>query len=509
MSKNQNRAVAYARINLVAQADGTSLDTQTAEMARLAKETGHLIGPGDVLREIASGASLDRLQLNKLRRMAAAGELDALFVYNLDRLSRDLVHLLTLMREFEAHGVVVHIVRGPSDPSPEGELVRLVLGFCEQQWCARIREHTIRGKDFAARSGRMPTGMRVQPDGYNLDPETKKRVVNEVEAEVVVRVFSLYAEGVHMHRIVNMLNAEGVRTKTGKAWSRVALHRMLCNTSYIGVDYYGKTRSVGGRRGNSKRVAAPREEWIEMSGYTPAIISKEMFEKVQERLGEAQARFRGDRAHPRFLVGSVRCGSCDASMAVRGGAGKHWYYRCSGASRSGAQQGAGSGECRARAVKADWLEDLVWSHVVAIVRDPSGVTADLELNRQERAGELGQEIERLRGEVQKEEQGEVRLLKLCREGTLRLELLVASMEESSTLLADLRVRLAELDEQREREENALAACERVREYCLMVSAKLEELDPACKRALMARLGVKVLVVEGEVTITAEIDLDLW
>ena len=40
--------------------------------------------------------------------------------------------------------------------------------------------------------------MRVQPYGYDLDPETRKRVVNEVEAEVAVRVFSLYAEGVHM-----------------------------------------------------------------------------------------------------------------------------------------------------------------------------------------------------------------------------------------------------------------------------------------------------------------------
>ena len=35
------------------------------------------------------------------------------------------------------------------------------------------------------------------------------------------------------------------------------------------------------------------------------------------------------------------------------------------------------------------------------------------------------------------------------------------------------------------------------------------MDDACKRDLMARLGVKVLVVGAEVTITAEIDLDLW
>ena len=62
----------------------------------------------------------------------------------------------------------------------------------------------------------------------------------------------------------------------------------------------------------------------------------------------------------------------------------------------------------------------MWSHVVAIVRDPSGIIADLELNCRTRAGELGQEIERLRGEVQKVEQQEVRLLDLCRSGTFRL-----------------------------------------------------------------------------------------
>ena len=97
MSKNKKRAVAYARITSVAQADGTSLDMQSAEMVRLANEMGYGIDPADVLREIASGASLDRPQLYKIRRMAAAGEIDALFVYSIDRLSRDPVDLLVLV----------------------------------------------------------------------------------------------------------------------------------------------------------------------------------------------------------------------------------------------------------------------------------------------------------------------------------------------------------------------------------------------------------------------------
>ena len=59
---------------------------------------------------------------------------------------------------------------------------------------------------------------------------------------------------------------------------------MLSNPAYIGVDYYGKTRSIGGPRGASKRVAAPREEWIEIRGFTPALISEALYQKVQERL---------------------------------------------------------------------------------------------------------------------------------------------------------------------------------------------------------------------------------
>ena len=288
MSKNRTRVVAYARITSVAQADGTSLDMQAAEMVRLANEMGYGIDLADVLREIASGASLDRPQLYEIRRMAAAGEIDALFVYSIDRLSRDPVDLLVLVRELEAHSVAVHFVRGPSDSTPEDELLRFVLGLFEQQWLVNLRERAIRGKDAAARSGRMPTGLRVQPYGYDLDPETKKRVVNAVEAEVVVRVFSLYAEGWDIYRIVKMLNGEGVRTKMGKAWSRVGLHRMLSNSSYIGVDYYGKTRSVGVHLGGGKQVATPREEWIEIRGHTPALISETLFQTVQGRLVESR-----------------------------------------------------------------------------------------------------------------------------------------------------------------------------------------------------------------------------
>ena len=471
ISEKKRKAAVYLRVSSLGQDAAESLKMQEAECMKFARSLGYEVDAGCVYREIGSGASVDRPQFARLRGRAAAGGLGGFFVYSVDRLSRNPADLLALVKEFDERGVKVHFVHGASDSTPE--------------------------ERASARGGWLPTGARKQLYGYHYDPVAKRLVVNEPEARVVERIFRLYAAGWSVSRIAKTLNADGVPSRTAGFWTAAVLRLVLLRTSDVGVD------------GQREQVAAPREELIEMNGCTAAIISEALFQKVQERLGEVQARFRGDRARSRLLVGSVRCGSCEASMAVRVGAGKGRHYWCSEARRSGAQQGAGQGECWAQAINAVWLEDQVWSHVVAIVRDPSGIIADLELNCRTRAGELGQEIERLRGEVQKVEQQEVRLLDLCRSGTFRLELLVARMEGLSTLLVDLRARLAELDEQRAREENALAACERVREYCLMVSASLEGLDVACKRDVMMRLGVKVLVVQGEVTITAEIDLDLW
>ena len=56
--------------------------------------------------------------MDKLRRMAAAGEFDALFVYSADRLSRDPADLLVVVREFNSHGVEVHIAHAASDSTP-------------------------------------------------------------------------------------------------------------------------------------------------------------------------------------------------------------------------------------------------------------------------------------------------------------------------------------------------------------------------------------------------------
>ena len=62
-----------------------------------------------MVREVATGANVDRPELAKLRLAAARGEIEVLIIYTTDRLARDPVDLMVLVREFESWGVEVHL----------------------------------------------------------------------------------------------------------------------------------------------------------------------------------------------------------------------------------------------------------------------------------------------------------------------------------------------------------------------------------------------------------------
>ena len=145
----KGKAKVYVRVNATEQGEGGSLDAQASACARLAQQHGCTVHSADVMRETASGLGLDRPQLNKLRRMVAANEVDMLFVHKSDRLARNVSGLLNLLREFRDAGVVVHYVDGP--PSYPAEPVAGVWG----RWIGRLRRgwSTLLSRGSAAIAG--------------------------------------------------------------------------------------------------------------------------------------------------------------------------------------------------------------------------------------------------------------------------------------------------------------------------------------------------------------------
>ena len=106
------KAGIYLRVSTSQQEDGTSLGTQEERCRAAAKQLSYDVQEEFVWRESWTGADLARPMLDMMRRAVQEKLVDAAFVYNSDRLSREPLHLLMLVQEFQDAGVPLHFVEG-------------------------------------------------------------------------------------------------------------------------------------------------------------------------------------------------------------------------------------------------------------------------------------------------------------------------------------------------------------------------------------------------------------
>ena len=146
------------------------------------------------------------------------------------------------------------------------------------------------GKAELAKSGVMPGGTGHGAYGYNRQTEDGRRVVNEAEARIVLRIFTEFDHGEEIGKIVRRLNDEGVPSKRGMKWGYAVVRSILQNETYIGMDYYGKTRTVRGRDGGVIKVSVAKEDCIRIAGFSPPIVPEPLFWRVQAKLRELKTR---------------------------------------------------------------------------------------------------------------------------------------------------------------------------------------------------------------------------
>lgn len=241
-------AAIIARVSTGQQEDGTSLEIQLDRCIAKAESLGYVVHPDFTWREVWTGAELDRPVLDEVRAAAARGLFQALVVYWPDRLSRDPLYLLTLVREFQNAGIALHFVEGASDDTPEGELLMYISGYVGFRERQQIAERTMRAKQRIAESGeRLPNGTGSGLYGCDYDSDAKRRVLNHAEAAVVRMIFQWASEGLSCYLIAVKLNAMNIPTKRGKRWHPLGVKRILTNRAYTGVQYYGETRSRNGK----------------------------------------------------------------------------------------------------------------------------------------------------------------------------------------------------------------------------------------------------------------------
>src|SRR5271165_531151 len=206
-------AAIYARVSSEQQREEKTIASQTAALIEFAK-TRNLEVPTEWVFEDEgySGATLERPGLERVRDLAAEGQIQAVLAYSPDRLSRKYAYQILLIEELAKHGVETMFVNAPQGTSAEYER-------------AQILERYRRGKRHRAKSGEVSV-LSGAPYGYLYVRKTADAPafyqVFDAESIVVKQVYEMYTvENLSLGEIARRLNAQKAPTrKHGSRWER-------------------------------------------------------------------------------------------------------------------------------------------------------------------------------------------------------------------------------------------------------------------------------------------------
>ena len=388
-------AAIYARVSSARQKKDETIGSQTAALREHAAQARLDVPQEWVFEDEGhSGATLVRPALEALRDLVAQGCVDVVLVYSPDRLARKFAYQALLLEEFARAGVRAEFVKGPRGDSPEDQLLVQFQGMFAEYEKAQLMERYRRGKAHRARCGSVNV-LGGAPFGYRYIPKTADSGASyeivDHEAVIAAELFRRYTDdGASIADLTRWLTSENVPTRTGKArWDRSVVWGMLRNPAYAGTAVFGKTQvlqeSPGlNRRARlegrsvpraSKTVDRPREEWIEIP--VPAIVTAETFGRAAQRLADNKRYAARNTKVPSLLQGLAACSACGYGYyrtSTRTTNKKIYYYRCLG---SDDYRYEGGRVCGNQPVRADYLDEVVWDHITALLADPALIRGEI------------------------------------------------------------------------------------------------------------------------------------
>ena len=512
-------AAIYARVSSEQQREERTIASQTAALIEFAK-SHDLEVPKEWVFEDAgySGATLERPGLERVRDLAAEGQIQAVLAYAPDRLSRKYAYQVLLIEEFARHGVETLFVKAPQGTSAEDQLLVQFQGMIAEYERAQILERSRRGKRHRARSGEVSV-LSGAPYGYRYVRKTDEAPASyqviDVEARVVQRVYQMYTvEGLSMGEIARRLNADGIPTRKQSArWERSVVWAMLRNPAYRGAAAFGKTRVAGRIRvtralrrragiisSNSIGHERPREEWIEIP--VPALVSEESFARAQELLLENKIRSRRRTITPSVVQGLVSCQKCGYAFSrtsTHTTARKLHYYKCIG---SDSWRKLGGPVCDNRMVRQDLLDQIVWAEVIRLLEDPMLIQQELDrrLTAARSSNPTKKHEQSMHRELIRVGKGIERLLTAYQEELLSLEQLRERMPALRQREQTLRTELQAIANQTTDRATFLRLAEALTTFLGRLRSAADTLD-TIERQRIVRLVVKdILIGEDSIII---------
>ena len=305
-------------------------------------------------REIPGMVSQGRPGYQGLLRAAKAHEFDVIVTDEVSRLARRSSELVSLNERLRFWGVgLVALLEGmDSVASPEAAKAIVALKSYTNEVEGQANAHRSRrglaGRVLAGQhAGGAPYGYRTRPEHADKpgDPPGTGPVIgyeyliHDAEANLIRRIFQMYADGMSTRRIAALLNAECVlppgarwRDRQGvrRTWSHGAIYGdpknglgILNNQKYIGRLIWNRSTWPRDpeRDGKQVRREVPEDQWVVQEASHLRIVPQELWEAVKARQAQRSSRLRqvaAVPATPRLLSGLLVCGRCGARYVLRG-----------------------------------------------------------------------------------------------------------------------------------------------------------------------------------------------
>lgn len=335
-----------------------------------------------------SGMKDTRPQYEMMMQQLRQERADTVVIYDQSRMFRKMTAWFAFRDELTKMGVSVVSVTQPMIGKdlrdPTNFLAEGSMALFNQIWALQTRQKVMEKMRYMANNGQHTGGKPAL--GYVV--KDGRLVIHEEEAETVRRIFREYASGTSYRDIIGGLNRDGLKTKRGNAFGSNSLHDMLHNEKYIGTIVYGASpyREDGTRNTHSKDGT----NVIRIEDAIPAIIDKETFYKVQERMAKNKAQQGGrvpqKRDYP--LKGKVFCGECKAAMTVSTSKMIYDYYKCTAKKRKH--------DCDNTPISVDVLESTVLDYVRGLLANSQTVDAVIRIMREQASQIQSGAVERLR-----------------------------------------------------------------------------------------------------------------
>ncbi|WP_461868070.1 recombinase family protein [Faecalimonas sp.] len=278
-----------------------------------------------------SGLYDDRPGFEEMIEDAKLGLFDIILAKTQSRFSRNMEHIEKyLHHDFLNLGIrFIGVVDGVDTAVASNKKSRQINGLVNEWYCEDLSENIRSAFKIKMKNGQF-LGSSC-PYGYKRDPQNHNHlIIDEYAANVVQKIFQLYLTGYGKAKIGSILSEEGIliptlykqqilgenyknskALKTTKVWSYQTIHSILNNQTYVGDLVQNKTNKLSYK--DKKKLSLPKEEWIIVANTHAAIISREIFNRVQE-IQKMKTRSVSGTETKGIFSGVLFCADCKHSM---------------------------------------------------------------------------------------------------------------------------------------------------------------------------------------------------